>query len=90
MITPEQRRKMESEWSSDEQSIVRIGRLARAAVLLLMILGLAWIGGHDASHDPQDAAATLPAFASHQASEASAVQPSRVGGRDFQRVHVSQ
>jgi len=91
MITPEQRRKLESEWSSDEQSIVRICLLARAAVMLLLIVGLAWIGLSDRSlNDAQEASAAMPAFSSRQAPEATAVQASRDAGRDVRHMEVSR
>ena len=62
MITPEQRRKLEAEWSSDDRSIVRMARLARAAVMLMLIVGLAWIGsGNDSSNNVQQASAPTSA-----------------------------
>jgi hypothetical protein len=87
MITPEQRRKMESEWSSEDRSIVNAGRLASGAILLLLIVGLAWIGVHDASlGDAQSASAAKPVSSSRHAYDTSAV---RAGGElvTRQRTH---
>lgn len=78
MITPEQRRKLESGWSSDDRSIAHIGRLAKAAVLLLLILCLTWIGAGDESlNSAQQASAPTPASSWRQAQEESAVPTSR-------------
>ena len=82
MLTGKQRRKLESEWSSDDRSIVYIARLAKGAVLLLLILGLAWIGaGEQSLNNAQEASATTPAFSSREAREASALQASRDTGQ---------
>jgi hypothetical protein len=51
MLTQEQRRQLEAEWSSDERAIASYARLLKAAVLSLMLLGLVWIG---ATAEPLD------------------------------------
>ena len=45
MLTREQRQQLEAEWSADEQSIVRYGRLLKMGVLSVVALGVVWIGG---------------------------------------------
>lgn len=78
MITPEQRRKLESEWSSEDRSIANIGRLAKTAVLALMILGLAWMGAGDESlNSAQQASAPTPKSSWRQTQGESAVPTSR-------------
>jgi hypothetical protein len=45
MLTREQRRQLEAEWSSDDRSIARFARLLKSGVLGIMVLGLLWIAG---------------------------------------------
>ena len=45
MLTRDERRNLEAEWSSDERSIARYARLMKTAVLSLMVIGLLWIAG---------------------------------------------
>ena len=62
MMTPEQRRKFESQMSPEDRSIANVGRLAKAVVLGLMVFGLSWLGAGESTSSVQQAAA--PASAS--------------------------
>ena len=46
MLIMHQDRKSPVQFSAGDQAFVRAARLARGAVLVLMILGLAWIGAN--------------------------------------------
>jgi len=59
MITREQRRKLEAEWSSEDQSIATLARLIKGTVLGLLVLGLTFaVAGQDNAGRAHDAAAT--------------------------------
>ena len=45
MLTREERRKLEAEWSADDRSIASFARLLKTAVLSIVVLGLLWIAG---------------------------------------------
>ena len=45
MLTRDERRKLEAEWSADDRSIASFGRLLKSAVLSIVVLGLLWIAG---------------------------------------------
>ena len=45
MLTREERRKLEAEWSADDRSIASFARLLKGAVLSIVVLGLLWIAG---------------------------------------------
>jgi len=43
MVTQEERRKLESEWSSDDQALAALGRVVKGTVLMVLVLGLAFL-----------------------------------------------
>ena len=45
MLTREERRKLEAEWSADDRSVASFARLLKTAVLSIVVLGLLWIAG---------------------------------------------
>ena len=45
MVTRGERRQLEAEWSADERSIVKYGRLLKMGVLSVAVLGMVWIAG---------------------------------------------
>ena len=45
MLTRDERRQLEAEWSSDDRSIANYARLIKTAVLAIMVIGLLWIAG---------------------------------------------
>jgi len=56
MLTPEQRRNLEAGLGREERALVHGARIAKSAVLLLLIASLAWIG-ISAETQTQDTAA---------------------------------
>ena len=44
MLTPRLHKDAKAHWGPDERALLRSARLAKGAVLLLLIPGLAWIG----------------------------------------------
>lgn len=78
MLTREQRRQLEAEWSSDDRSIASFARLLKTTVLSVMVLGLVWIAGSADRHDngQQAAVANTPSI-SHAQSDGSAMRASR-------------
>ena len=79
MITPEQRGKLETKWSSDDRSIASLARRLKATVLTLFVLGLAWIGASGENPNNAQLASMITAAptAPHQADEGSAVRAAR-------------
>ena len=68
MLTHEQRRKLEAEWSSDDRSIAAYARLLKASVLLVLVLGLVWIAGSgDGPGNAQQASAANTPYTQRQA-----------------------
>jgi len=78
MLTQEQRRKLEAEWSSDDRSILAFARLLKCTVLFVLVLGLVWIGGSgNGPGTAQQASAANAPYAAPPADAGSAMQASR-------------
>jgi|SRR6185436_7381036 hypothetical protein len=78
MLTREQRRQLEAEWSTDDRSMAKFARLLKASVLVVVFVGLACIAGTGERRDegPQ-AAAVNPASATRMEGDGSAMRASR-------------
>jgi hypothetical protein len=79
MITPEQRRKLEAKWSQDDRTIASRARLFKGAVLMVFVLGLAWIGSGGENPDSAQLAFTTIAApaAPHQAEDGDRMRAGR-------------
>jgi len=80
-MTPEQRRELEAGWSSEDRSIMRTARRVKSAVLLILILSLAWLGAHETNSigpaGPQVASTGAAAGSSGPARDGGADRASR-------------
>ena len=73
MITPEQRRKLEASLSPEDRSLADKGRVAKAVVLIAVVMGVVLIGarGNDRDHAEVTIAATHSAPAGNAGTRAS-------------------
>lgn len=63
MLTRDERRQLEAEWSSDDRSIAKFARLLKTVVLSIMVVGLLWIAGTGERIDnAQQAASNAPSM----------------------------
>jgi len=66
MTTAEQGRKIEAGLSAEDQSILATGRVIKAAVLTLLVLGITWIGvSSEGTDQAQSALAAKPSYSAH-------------------------
>ena len=76
MITPEQRRKLEASLSPEDRSLANNGRLFKAVVLMVVVLGVTLIGAR--GNDRDYSAATIAA--THASPHAPDARPRPSGG----------
>jgi len=61
MLTRQERRNLEAEWSFDDRSIASYARLIKTAVLSIMVVGLLFIAGTSQRADNTQQAAAIGA-----------------------------